>query len=202
VAYCYFSEMKQVPILPTSLDVQQTQPYVKDIIYRLNCLMSWDLFKYIQEKYKNERSVYKTGQIVEPAFEVSAIFGRQLLGFLKIKKKYGKNELIELTASNNSDDLTIDSLYASEIGIFHLHELTEENKSDLINLIKVADKAIAHFTKNHTKDEEFTSLENARLVIYNLILKYVPDIKNDPDYDYKKNIRWENRESYTDAIIQ
>ncbi len=148
--------------------------------------MSWDLFKYIQEKHKNERSVYKTGQIVEPAFEASAIFGRQLLGFLKIKRKYKKNELIEFTVSNNSDDLTIDSLYTSEIGVFHLQELTEENKNDLINLIKVADKAIAHFTKNHTKHQEFASLENARLVIYNLILKYVPDIKNDPVMIIKK----------------
>src|SRR6185312_12598296 len=131
--------MKNRSIHPMTLDVKQKQQYIKDIIYRLNCLMSWDLFKYIQEKYKNERSVYLTGQILEPAFEVSAIFGRQLLGFLKIKKIKNKNELVKFSG-NDSDDLTIDLFYPSNIGIFCLDELTEENQKDLINLIKVADK--------------------------------------------------------------
>jgi hypothetical protein len=161
--------------------------------------MSWDLFKYIQEKYKNERSVYLTGQILEPAFEVSAIFGRQLLGFLKIKKIKNKNELVKFSG-NDSDDLTIDLFYPSNIGIFCLDELTEENQKDLINLIKVADKAIAHFTRVPSKNEELSSLENARLIIYDLILKHVPDIANYPNY--KTEIRWMDRNNYTDAIIK
>jgi hypothetical protein len=105
----FYISMNPQSISPNLSEGQQQQ-YIRDVIYKLNCLMSWDLFKYIQEKYKNEKSAYKTGQIVEPAFEASAVFGRQLLGFLKIKKKFKKNELDKSIKPKNDDDLTIDTL--------------------------------------------------------------------------------------------
>ena len=161
-------------------------------------MLAWDLFVHISNRYKNERSVYVTGQVLQPAFEVSAIFGRQLLNFLKIKKN-NKNELIEFIGKGK-DDLTIDCIYPSMTSFPLQDNLAQTNQNDLLTLIKVADKAIAHFTKEPTTDEEFQSLKNARMVIYELILKYFPDIINTPNY--KTEIRWMDRDNYTDAIIQ
>jgi len=163
---------------------------IKDITFRLNCMMSWDLFVYIKEKYKNDQSVYSTGHVLDPALEVSAIFGRQLLEFLKIKKK--ENKLIEYTG-RKIDDITIDFLYSAAFPIQDI--LVQKNESDLVQLIKVADKATAHFTLTHTTDNEFISMQNARFVIYELILNYIPDLNKD-------EIRWEKRDEYPDAIMQ
>ena len=73
--------------------------------------------------------------------------------------------------------------------------LTVSNKIHLVRLIKVANKATAHFTITSTTDEEFESMKIARLTIYDLMLKYVSDID-------KNIIRWTQRDSYPDAIMQ
>jgi len=172
---------------------QQKAQCIKDAKFRLDCLMTWDLFVYIQEKYKNERSVYATGHVLDPVLEVSAVFGRQLLQFLKIKKPKSK-DILEEYVGQESDDVTIDLLYPTMTS-FPLHDpLTKKNELDLVRLIKVANKATAHFTRTPTTIEEFESMKTARLVIYELVLKYIPDIN-------RNEVRWTQRDQYTDAIM-
>jgi hypothetical protein len=156
--------------------------------------MSWDLFVYIKERYKNERSVYATGHVLDPVLEVSAVFGRQLLQFLKIKKPKSKDVLDEYVG-NESDDVTIDLVYPTMTSFPLDDPLTKSNELHLVRLIKVANKATAHFTRTPTTDDEFESMKLARLVIYELVLKYVPDID-------RNEIRWTQRDQYPDAIMK
>jgi hypothetical protein len=180
-------------VLPPLTDDQKAQ-CIKDVKFRLDCLMSWDLFVYIQEKYKNQRSVYATGHVLEPVFEVSAVFGRQLLQFLKIKKPKSKDILDEYIGQED-DDVTIDLLYPSMTNLPLNDHLTKSNKLHLVRLIKVANKATAHFTRTPTTNDEFESMKKARLAIYYLLLKYVPDIN-------ANEVRWTQRDQYADAIIR
>jgi len=156
-------------------------------------MLSWDLFVYISKKYKNERSVYATGHVLDPVLEISAVFGRQLLEFLKIKKPKNQDTLIEYSG-HEMDDITIDMLYPSMVSLPLNDSLTINNKIHLVRLIKVANKATAHFTRTSTTDEEFESMTIARMTIYDLMLKYVPDID-------QSAVRWTQRDTYPDAIM-
>jgi hypothetical protein len=167
---------------------------IKDASFKLNCMLTWDLFVFIKDKYKNDRSVFATGHLLDPALEISAVFGRQLLEFLKIKKPKSQNILTDYSG-HESDDITIDMLYPS-MTLFPLQDsLTKSNEIHLVRLIKVARKATAHFTRTPTTDEEFESMKIARMVIHDLVLKYMPDID-------KNEIRWTQKDFYTDAIMQ
>ena len=176
------------------LNNTQRQQCIKDATFRLNCMLTWDLFVYIKDKYKNERSAYATGHLLDPALEISAVFGRQLLEFLKIKKTKNEDGFVDYSGHEN-DDVTIDLLYPSMTSFPVQDALTVANKIHLVRLIKVANKATAHFTRTPTKDEEFESMKIARMVIHELILKYIPDID-------KNEIRWTQKDYYTDAIMQ
>lgn len=170
----------------------QRKQAIKDAKFRLDSMLSWDLFDFIKNKYKNEKSVYSTGHVVDPVLEISSVFGRQLLQFLKIRKPKRTDKLEEYCGTE-SDDVTIDLLYPN-ITSFPLHDpLTIQNTIHLVRLIKVANKATAHFTLQQTTSEEFESMKIARMVIYELILKYVPDIN-------KNDIRWTKRDDFMDAL--
>lgn len=176
---------------------EKRQQCLKDIEYRVNCLMSWDLFVYIKGKYLNENSVYNSGQLVEPAFEASIIFGRHLLQFLKIKSNRKNDKLIIYNPNNDTqdDDLTISDLYGSDNKNPLNDLLTQNNEKLLLDLIKVANKSIAHFTSTPATSEELDNIMAARFIIYELLLKYIPDIN-------KTNIRWEHRNEYCDALYK
>jgi len=55
----------------TPLNDKEKQKCLDDAAYRLNCLMAYDLYLFIQNKYKNNGSVYATGHILEPSIEIS-----------------------------------------------------------------------------------------------------------------------------------
>lgn len=153
--------------------------------------MSYDLFVFIQNKFNNKDSVYATGHILEPALEISIVFGRQLLNFLKIKKKNKEDVLDEFTGED--DDITINQYYPLMTDFPINDPLIIKNKVHIIRLLKVANKAAAHFTDKNTTTEEFSSMRLARYTIYVLLIKYLPDLN-------PSMLRWNDRKNYLDAI--
>ncbi len=117
----------------------QRKQAVTDATFRLNCMLSWDLFVFIQEKYKNEKSVYATGHVLDPVLEISAVFGRQLLEFLKIKKLKNSDILVNY-GGHEDDDVTVDLLYPAMTSFPLQDSLTIQNTIHLVRLIKVANK--------------------------------------------------------------
>jgi hypothetical protein len=177
--------------LPPLTDGQRKQAII-DAKFRLDSMLSWDLFDFIKNKYNNPKSVYATGHIADPVLEISAVFGRQLLQFLKIRKPK-KHDTLEEYCGTELDDITIDLLYPNMPTLPLNDSLTIQNTIHLVRLIKVANKATAHFTREQTTSEEFESMKIARKIIYELMLKYVPDIDT-------KEIRWTNRNDFMDAL--
>lgn len=162
---------------------------LKDITYRVNSMLAWDLMVYTEQKYAdfNKRrgltSVYSNSLVLEPAFEISIVFGRQLLDFLRINydSKLSKLEdKIELGKKQvRADDVYI-NFFQPNITSFPLdHPLTKENEIHLSHLLKVANKAAAHLTSAGTTQIEFESLTIAKQTIYELILHYVPALNKD-----------------------
>ena len=175
----------------TPLDDKEKQKCLEDAKYRLNCLMAYDLYLFIQNKYKNKGSIYSTGHILEPAIEVSLAFGRQLLEFLQIKKRKKANILY---CSESTDDNVTISLYSPNITHLPFYDqLTSANEIHLVRLIFLAHKSVAHFSRHIPTKEEQDSLEQARKTIFQLMLKYVPELSNSP-------LIWKERDNFLDAI--
>lgn len=164
---------------------------VVDAKYRLNCLMAYDLYLFIQNKYKNEGSVYSTGHVLEPAIEISLAFGRQLLEFLQIRKNSYEMKLY--CSKNKHEDITI-SMYNPSIKTLPFYDsLISRNEIHLVRLIHLAHKSVAHFTRHEPTIEEQGSLQQARIVICTLMLKYMPELSGYP-------LIWKEREYFLDAI--
>ncbi|HYI76743.1 MAG TPA: hypothetical protein VEW65_03930 [Chryseolinea sp.] len=182
----------------------ERQQCVKDIVYRVNAMLAWDLMVYVKEKYKpknereNKESVYGQSQVVVPALEISIVFGRQLLEFLKITWDRSTGKLDEFPQKNRKtypDDILILSLYPSLTTRPLQDPTVAANEVHLIRLIKVANKAAAHLTTTSTTDDEFESMKIARQVIYQLVLKYVPDIAT-------SDIWWTTKDDQRNAILE
>ena len=173
------------------LDDREKQKCLEDAKYRLNCLMAYDLYLFIQNKYRNNRSVYSTGHILEPAIEVSLAFGRQLLEFLQIKKDQTSNKLY--CSKTKDDNLTI-SLYNPNLTTLPFNDhLTSANEVHLVRLIFLAHKSVAHFSRHIPTADEQESLEQARKTIFHLMLKYMPELSSFP-------LIWNERDNFVDAI--
>lgn len=175
---------------------------IKDVEYRINSMLAYDLMLYTKARFKDYNienklgSVYDNSLILEPAFEVSIVFGRQLLDFLCINRKNLTNTLYNKVASKqvNNDDVYY-TLFTPSAQIAPINNpLTIQNTEHILHLIKVANKACAHLTTSHTSTPEFASLEIARHTIYKLVLIYVPEIR-------LNNIWWENKDEQMNAIF-
>jgi len=175
-----------------SLTKAEKDQCYEDITYRLNCMLSWDLFIYIRDKFQNQRSVFYQGEVLDPAFEISIVFGRQLLQFLKITAK--ENALDEFVVRKN-DDITIDHLGLTYSRSPLETVRTRFQEKPLLDLLKVANKSVAHLTKSPATTEEQGNLKTARMIIYELILEYVPEIDT-------AKIRWTQKDAFRDAILQ
>lgn len=187
-------------------DINQKKIQVlKNITYRLNTMRAWDLMIFTKEKYKtfNDKekleSVFDNSLVLDPAFEISIIFVRQLLEFLRINYNYKKNDLEDFIATKKKtpkeDDIDITLLYPTMTSFPIDNSLTRNNIEHLKCLIKVANKAAAHLTSIETSKAEFESLKIARQIIYELILHYVPDL----DIDL---IWWTKKDEQRNAIIK
>ena len=160
------------------LDETLRQEYLdKHLPYRINSMLSPDLITHrrnsnISNEMKSK--CYQDSLVLEPAFEISIVFGRTLLNFLGIGYDYKMKALKR--QQPKGDDLTILDIYPNG-GFCPLDDqLIIDNKECLCTLIKVANKSVAHLTSTLSNEEEHNQLGPARFAIYKLILKYVPDI--------------------------
>jgi hypothetical protein len=163
----------------------------KHLPYRLNCLMAWDIMMYRQKNNVDKQYVnlpispYQDSLVIEPAFEISLVFGRALVQFIGIS--YGKKDK-KLKKSNftEEDDITLKSLFPNRSFCLLTDDDLKENESDIETLFRVANKTVAHLTNTVSNNGEHERLPYARKAIYNLVLKYVPEIP--------KNKLWYNNE--------
>lgn len=158
--------------------------------YRINSLLSPDLIEHRRNmSISNELKIkcFSDSLILEPSFEISIIFGRSLLQFLEIGYDYHNNKLIEY--KRKPDDFTIKSLYPNSSVNPINDEIVSQYKSNLCAIIKMANKSVAHLTSKESSPGEHALLKDARMAIYRLILKYVPDINKKSEKD-KIGIWW------------
>ena len=174
---------------------------IKDIKYRLNSMMAYDIYNYIFEKRKDntgQTSIYQESHIIEPAFEISIIFGRQLLDFLQIGHNKATGELDNpLVYKKNT--IKIDDLFLTSFTNISTLPLTDAlvNSYDrqIKSIIKVANKASAHMTFSHTTTQEFSDIQEIKPIIQDLCLKYVPGLNQD-------NLWWFNKDEMKNAYIK
>ncbi|OIQ70707.1 hypothetical protein GALL_476780 [mine drainage metagenome] len=161
----------------------------KHLPYRVNCLLAIDLIAHrrslnISKELKS--GCYQDSLVLEPAFEISIVFGRALLNFLGIGYNFKENTLTELEKIKNKikpDDFTLQKLFPMRSFCSLNDEIIVKYNIELCTLMKIADKSVAHLTTKFSNDQEHLQLEPARKAIYQLILKYVPEIN-------KKGIWW------------
>ena len=152
----------------------------KHLPYRINSLLSPDLITHRRNTNISEElkvKCYQDSLVLEPSFEISIIFGRALLHFLGIDYDRTKNDL--KVFKPKSDDFTIKSLFFDRHFCPLNEELIIQNKNSLCLIIKIANKSVAHLTTVVSNDEEHIQLGKARMTIYRLVLKYVPEINKD-----------------------
>lgn len=163
------------------------QSEIKDYIenhlpYRLNCMMARDIMAFRRTK-KDSDVLYKgigyhpydDSIVIEPAFEISLVFGRALLQFLGINYDSKTAELKDFN-SIKADDITLKSLFPNRDYCKLSDDIIQINKHSICTLMKLANKSVAHLTKNQANNKELQLLTPARIAIYHLILKYVPEI--------------------------
>ena len=160
------------------LDDNLRQEYLdKHLPYRINSMMSPDLIRFrrgTQISNEMKRKCYEDSLVLEPAFEISIVFGRSLLNFLGITYDTKVNDLRR--HQPKADDLTIKDIYPQGDYCPLDEQLILDNKESLCTIIRIANKSVAHLTSTLSNQQEHERLESARLTIYNLVLKYIPDI--------------------------
>ena len=149
----------------------------KHLPYRLNSLMARDIMTYRQNNIflsKNQKiSPYEDSLVIEPAFEISLVFGRALLQFIGIS--YDKDGEFE-SPRFRTDDVTLKSIFPNRAFCDKNDSLLKENNFAIAALFKIANKSVAHLTSKLSNDREHELLPRARKAIYHLVLKYVPEI--------------------------
>lgn len=154
----------------------------KHLPYRINSMLAHDLIIY-RKTTSHFRSIkdncYGDSTVVEPIFEISIIFGRTLLNFLGLTLNRAKNKIDAIIPKN--DDLTIQSLFPSRDFCSPTDTIVVENHDELCTIIKLANKSVAHLTSEitETRSGDHDKLPKARKAIYNLMLKYVPEMNKD-----------------------
>jgi len=153
----------------------------KHLPHRLNSLLAIDLITYRRSTSISEEmkvKCYQDSLILEPAFEISIVFGRALLNFLGIGYHFQKNILKELK-NIRPDDITIQKLYPDRPFCSLKDEIIIQNNTELCTLMKIADKSVAHLTTIDSNENEHEQLAKARKAIYELVLKHIPEIKKE-----------------------
>lgn len=155
----------------------------KHLPYRINSLLAHDLILH-RKKLASYTDIkdrcYGDSLTLEPAFEISPIFGRSLLNFLGL----GLNSLNNIDRKlPRGTDFTIKDLFPERDFCPIDDPIIIKNNLQLSTLITVADKSVAHLT-SVTVQQDHDKLPDARKAIYALILKYVPEINKNKIWWY------------------
>jgi ribosomal protein S15P/S13E len=169
-----------------SLTNNEITEYLKSHLpYRLNSLMAHDIILYrqknkIDEWARSARSPYEDSLFLEPAFEISLVFGRSLMEFLGIKYDRKNDKLKKLDpAKLDLDDITLKSLFPQRAFCTLQDPDLIKHEVDIAILFKVANKSVAHLTSKPSNEHEHARIPKARKAIYDLLLKYVPEMSKD-----------------------
>ncbi len=160
-----------------NLDKDKIKEYLeKHLPYRLNSLRAYDLYLDRRSSSSKESETDRNkcnweSEYLEPAFEISTVFGRVLLHFLGIKRD--NNKLKNIYQGDEKDNEVMIWDVNPSKGPYLISNFSNDEEQDLVNLIKVSNKATAHLTLNTSTKEELSSLENARSLIYNAVLNHV-----------------------------
>jgi len=141
------------------IDQTLRQEYLdKHLPYRVNSMLSTDLIAH-RRGTKISKGIkelcYKDSLVLEPAFEISIIFGRALLQFLGIGLDAKANDLTNYQPRQT--DLTIKSIYPNKDFVQLDEELVISNRASLCTIIKVANKSVAHLTSTLSNDTNTTN---------------------------------------------
>ena len=165
---------------------QEQSDYLnKHLPYRINSLLAPDLITHrrntdIPEEFKVR--CYQDSLVLEPAFEISIIFGRALLHFLGIDYDRTSEDL--KVFKPKPDDVTIQTLFLNRPFCPLDDEMVIQHKNALCLIIKIANKSVAHLTTIVSNEQEHRQLEDARKTIYLLVLKYIPEINKNKIWWY------------------
>ena len=168
----------------------------KHLPYRINSLLAPDLIAHRRNSnISNDLRIkcYQDSLVLEPAFEISIVFGRALLQFLGIDYDTNKKDLKKFEPRKSGTDITIQILFPDRNFCSLNDDIVNENRTELCTIIKIANKSVAHLTSVGSNSEEHDQLNKARMAIYKLMLKYVPEIR-------KENIWWYSQVEKTLAV--
>jgi hypothetical protein len=176
-----------------TLNQSQIDEYLNEHLpYRLNSLRAWDIYvlRRKAKEYKNEPNrtkCYWEGEQLQPALEVSIVFGRSLLNFLGIKRDGSGLRNFQAHEVKPEDKDTI-FIWHVNYGkpAYPTSRINVSDEQHLLNLIKVANKSTAHLTIKTSSESELDSLGYAREIIYRIMLDYVDGLD-------KSNLWWENK---------
>ncbi len=146
--------------------------------------MAWDLLQHRKNKIKisaDTKRCYEDSLILDPAFEISIVFGRGLLNFLGLTLRNAK---LDYYVSERNDDVQIWDIIPGKQP-YPLDKIMDDEKIHLCNLIKVANKASAHLTAKTSSSQELDSLIPARSIIYKITMVYVDGLD-------KTRVWWHN----------
>lgn len=160
------------------LDNKLRQEYLdKHLPYRINSMLAPDLINHRRGtaiSREMRKGCYEDSLVLEPSFEISIVFGRSLLQFLGIGLDPKSENLCRYSA--RTTDVTIKSIYPDKDFVSLDDDLIRPGQTNLCTIIKVANKSVAHLTSTQSNDGEHGQLETARMTIYKLMLKHLPDI--------------------------
>lgn len=139
--------------------------------------MAHDIILYRQRNKTDEwsrltKSPYQDSIFLEPVFEASLVFGRGLMQFLGIT--FDKNSQ-PIMFNSKTDDVTLKSFPGRSYCGLSDSQLMQHS-ADIAVLFKIANKSVAHLTSTLSNDQEHNHIPNARKAIYDLVLKYLPEL--------------------------
>jgi hypothetical protein len=157
----------------------KTEYLEKHLPYRINSMLAHDLImhrKTLPLFAKIKDNCYGDSIVVEPIFEISIIFARTLLNFLGLT--YTKDKISRFNPK--PDDITLKSLFPEREYCPLDEKIVVDNYDALTNIIKLANKSVAHLTSGvtETTSDDHDILPQARNAVYELMIKYVPEMNS------------------------
>ncbi len=179
------------------LNETQIKEYLNEHLpYRLNILRAWDLYlcKRKAANYLEEEAKYKCyweSEFLDPSYEASIIIGRSLLNFLGIKRNGNRLTNFQYNEIQGSEKETVFIWHVIPGKLaYPIDFINENDQKHLFNLIKIANKSVAHLTTKTSTLEELDSLVPAKKIIYDIMINFVDGINKVSDLENKKIGIW------------
>lgn len=166
-------------------DPQERTEYLqKHLPYRINSMLAHDLLLWRKAKSVGRFAPshpYHDSLVLEPIFEISLVFGRSLMHFIGIDiDRSGKFK----PPSRREDDVSIKSLFPDRDYCSIDDPEIVAHKAAIVALLISANRSVAHLTSFVTTEIDQSLFPEARLAIYRLMLKHLPEMNRDKIWWY------------------